>query len=110
ENSSPEALALLERAVQAQPGLAEAHHNLGVVLRLSGRLPEARSEFETALRLDARHPRTHEQLAFALASLGRLREAERYFALALELDPSDSVAREGLDELRRVVQSRQRPK
>ncbi|MBL9174267.1 MAG: hypothetical protein JNL10_12085, partial [Verrucomicrobiales bacterium] len=47
ENSSPEALALLERAVQAQPGLAEAHHNLGVVLRLSGRLPEARSEFET---------------------------------------------------------------
>lgn len=110
DGPSAEAQQFLERAVRAQPGLAEAHHNLGVVLRFGGRFPEAKSEFETALRLDPRSPRTHQQLAFALASMGWIRDAEHNFVLALELDPSDSVSQEGLGELRRVMQSRQRPK
>jgi hypothetical protein len=90
----------LERAVKVRPDFAEAHYNRGVFLRLNGQPAEARLEFETALRLDARFPRAHQQLGFALAAVGQLAQAERNFEKALELDPADTVAREGLAELR----------
>jgi tetratricopeptide (TPR) repeat protein len=110
ENRRPEAWDHLERAIQVRPDLAEAHYNKGVILRMSGRAAESRQAFEIALRLDARFPRAHQQLGFALAALGQLAGAERSFVKALELEPADTVARDGLAQLRQIIKSQQRSK
>jgi len=41
-------------------------------------------------------------------ALGQLVRAERSFEKALELEPADTVARDGLAELRQIIKSRQR--
>jgi mono/diheme cytochrome c family protein len=99
----------LDRAIKVAPDFAEAHYNRGVFLRFNGQPAEARLALETALRLDARFPRAHQQLGFALALLGQLAGAERNLEKALELDPTDTEARDGLAELRKIIKSRQRP-
>ncbi|HYV27997.1 MAG TPA: tetratricopeptide repeat protein, partial [Candidatus Eisenbacteria bacterium] len=104
----PEARTHLERAIKVRPDFAEAHYNEGIFLRFNGQPAEARQEFETALRLDARFPGAHQQLGFAFAALGQLVRAERSFEKALELEPADTVARDGLAELRQIIKSRQR--
>jgi len=103
-----EARTHLERAIKVRPDFAEAHYNEGIFLRFNGQPAEARQEFETALRLDARFPGAHQQLGFAFAALGQLVRAERSFEKALELEPADTVARDGLAELRQIIKSRQR--
>ena len=49
-----EGYALLQRAVAADPALAGAHCNLGVVLAQGGMLDAARQHLETSLKLDPR--------------------------------------------------------
>jgi Tfp pilus assembly protein PilF len=108
ENRRAEAWDLLGRATEVRPDFPEAYYNKGVYLRIIRQPAQARKEFETALRLDARFPEAHQQLGFALAALGQLAEAQRSFEKALELEPADTEARDGLAELRQILQSHPR--
>jgi tetratricopeptide (TPR) repeat protein len=50
-NRLPEAIEAYRDAIRIQPGFAEAHNNLGVVLANSNQLPEAIEQFEQAVKL-----------------------------------------------------------
>ena len=50
-----EALYRWERAVQLDPGYAEAWNNLGVAYEHAGRFEDARKAYETAIKLDPKN-------------------------------------------------------
>lgn len=52
EGRSAEAIALLQRSVQLNPGAAGSHHDLGLALWTTGRAQQAVQAFTDALRLD----------------------------------------------------------
>ena len=54
-----EAVEQYERAVLIEPGLAEAHYNLGAALMQAGRASEAAEQFEEVLQI---HPNDAEAL------------------------------------------------
>jgi Flp pilus assembly protein TadD len=62
-------------AIAADPGLKEAHLNLGNTLFRQGRLEEAVAEYREALRIDPDYAGAHYNLGQALSRLGRESEA-----------------------------------
>ncbi len=83
----------LLKALELQPGFAEAHCNLGVILQAQSRLTEAKHHYQKALEADS-------IMVEALAGLGtllcRTSQQKKGFALlekALLLDPERSNAR-----------------
>ncbi|MCC7274898.1 MAG: tetratricopeptide repeat protein [Alphaproteobacteria bacterium] len=73
-----EAVEAYGRAIECQPDLVEAYHNLGVALRASGRPAAAIACLRRALRLRPGHPAT-------LASLGNALRAEGEASAAVDL-------------------------
>ncbi len=81
-----------QRALELEPGLAEAHVARGIAVSLSKRFEEAEREFETAMKLD---PKLFEAPYFfgrALKSQGRFAEAARLFERAAAVRPEDFQA------------------
>ncbi|ACH40733.1 TPR domain protein [Citrifermentans bemidjiense Bem] len=77
------------RALQLDPGYAEACFNLGCTLdRLSGPA-EALPHLARAVELSPEWSRARGSLGFALARLGRMGEAASELAAAVRLDPGD---------------------
>ena len=76
-------------AVDACPGNATPHYNLGKELeRIPGRLPEAIAEYQAALRIDPGHADAHNNLGNALSGIpGRLPEAIAEYQAALRIHP-----------------------
>ena len=87
-----EAEAAYRRSLALDPGLAEAHNNLGNVLRAQGRTVEAAGAYREALARGLDHPLVHYNLASALRELGEEDEAERRFRLALAMQPAYAEA------------------
>ncbi|MDQ6737175.1 MAG: protein kinase, partial [Gemmatimonadota bacterium] len=80
------------RALELEPGLAEAHVARGIALSLTKQFEEADQEFETALRLN---PKLYEAAYFygrGLKSQGRSADAARMFERATVLRPDDFLA------------------
>jgi len=80
------------RALDLEPGLAEAHVARGIALSLTKQFEEADQEFETALRLN---PKLYEAAYFygrGLKSQGRSAEAAKMFERASLLRPDDFLA------------------
>ena len=77
ESGASDALARIERSIALEPGIADWHSNLGVVLKAEGRLDEAEAAYRRAIALDADHANAHHNLGVLLASMGREREAVR---------------------------------
>jgi Tfp pilus assembly protein PilF len=65
----------LEAAIAADPALADAHHNLGVVYVKEERWPEAEASYRKALELQPDSWLTRENLSRLLVALGRTDEA-----------------------------------
>lgn len=97
-----EAVALLTRAVDADPANAEAQSNLGFALTQLGRLDEARPHLEAALRADARLAGAHNNLGALLQRQGHADEAIVHYTEAVRLDPVDVEARINLATLLRM--------
>jgi len=91
-----EAVPQFTRALQLNPGYAEAHNNLGLALAGSGRLPEAMAEYAAALRLKPDYPEAETNLGVALAGSGRLPEAIERFSAAVRLNPDYAAAHNNL--------------
>ncbi|MEZ5066859.1 MAG: tetratricopeptide repeat protein [bacterium] len=93
-----EAIAAYRAAVEAEPRLAEAHHNLGVALRSRGDLPDALREFLIAVQLEPELAEGHRNVGVTLLQLGRANDARRPLERALSLAPEDELTRRALAE------------
>lgn len=81
------AIEAYERCLQADPGFADAHCNLGTIHFNRGRRVKARRCYEEALRADPRHVEAHFNLAGLLAEEGRDEIALRHYKAAERSDP-----------------------
>lgn len=88
---APEALAkarqAASKALDLQPGIAEALAVLASVDASRLRFQDAEREYQEALALNPGSSAVHSEYGLLLATLGRNREALLQTALALELDP-----------------------
>ncbi|MGE0718282.1 MAG: tetratricopeptide repeat protein, partial [Alphaproteobacteria bacterium] len=82
-----EAIAAYSGAIESQPDLVEAHHNLGVTLRGQGCLDAAVACFRRALALRPDHPATLANLGNTLRARGDLPDAVELLRKAVDLDP-----------------------
>ncbi len=85
-----ELLALADKAVQLEPGSAEAHTARGRVLWLMWRSAESERELRAAIELNASYADAHLNLGRVLHADGRMDEALSALRRAAELDPLTS--------------------
>ncbi len=84
----PKAEAAIQKALEADDGLAEAHTSKASLLMLKGWDWEgARREFERALELDPNYATAHHWYALWFLGKGNTEEAMRRISRAAELDP-----------------------
>lgn len=93
---------LYRRAVEAAPGHAKAHLNLGIGLEALGAGDAARASYEAALALDAAEPYVNYNLGKLLYTQGALERAGRLLRQAIESRP---VFAEAHAVLARVLES-----
>lgn len=84
----PRAIDALQRAVRLDSGLAEAHHDLGLVLRRADRLDEAVASQIRAIAIDAGFVSAHMNLGNTLLECGDGAAAQASFRRALTLSPA----------------------
>lgn len=85
------------RAVEMDPGLAEAHVSLAwVTAWYDYDFVAAEREFERAIELNPRYPTAHSWFGFFLASMGRYEEGYTELKRAIRLDPLSGVIHWGL--------------
>ena len=88
EGSSPaEALHAYERALELDPGLADAHVNLGRLLHFAGERGRAEAHYRDAVRLAPDDPTPHFNLGVLLEEQGRREEAVHAYGQAVSRDP-----------------------
>jgi TolB-like protein/tetratricopeptide (TPR) repeat protein/DNA-binding winged helix-turn-helix (wHTH) protein len=83
----PKAIHALRKALDLDPGLAEAHALLGTVLKNQFQWADAEAEYKQALALSPNNSFAYLEYADWLASHGRLDEALAWSRRARELDP-----------------------
>ncbi len=76
-----------KQAITASPNLAEAHNNLGLVLRKRNRMQGAVAALQTALMLKPRSGSTYANLANLDERYGNIAQAEEYYLKSVELEP-----------------------
>jgi len=92
KGSLGEAAGVLSQLVIREPGNAEAHNNLGLILQQLGRLEEAISSFRRAIVIRPSYVIALTNLGVAHAAQGRHEEAIRCSEAALEVDSFDLSA------------------
>lgn len=86
EDSPEEAMAAYRQALELEPGLADAHLNLGRLLHERGQTPDAERHYRQALAAHPDDATAAYNLGVALQDLGRLKDATQAYEAALELD------------------------
>lgn len=92
DTSIEQAKAAYERALQLEPGHADAHVNLGRILHEEGAPAAAEKHYVAALESDPQHDTAAFNLGVALEDLGRVRDAIEAYKRAIELDPANADA------------------
>lgn len=92
----PEALKLLERAVQIAPNDLASRNALGLCLLKLERASEALEQFEILLKAAPSLPYAHTSRGNALLAMGSVTEAEASYLRALAIDGNQFVAMAGL--------------
>ena len=82
-----DALAAMAKATNLLPNDAEAHSNLGAVLKELGRLDDAAASFRRALEIKPDYAEAHGNLGTVLQDFGHLDEAVLSYRRALALKP-----------------------
>jgi len=91
-----DALLSMQRSVELLPDDAEAHGNLGNVLRLRGQLQDAVRSHRRALELNPLYAESHNNLGSVLQDLGLLDQAEAGFRRATDLKSDFALAHANL--------------
>ena len=116
------AIEAYRRAIAIDPGHANAHSNLGVLLRATGNPSEAEAAYRTAIRLQPDHIDAYTNLGILLNGLKRTEEAAACYCKVITLRPKHREARRllalahctlgddrrGREDLRRVARGRAR--
>ena len=90
---------LYRQVLEADPGHADAHANLGVALLTTGRKHEALACFRQALCSDPQHFYAHNNLGNALMEQGHMAEAVACFRQALRINPNYANAHYNLGNI-----------
>lgn len=90
EGRFAEAVPLLARAVEAEPGVRHYRANLGLGLARLGRLEEAAAAYQGALALAPGHGPTLAKLGRVLSQIGRLDEAVAALTEATAVEPDNA--------------------
>ena len=98
----PKARAAAQKALEIDPGLAEAHGSLGNILAHEFEWKAGERELRKAIELKPDYATARQWLAMLLSQTGRIPEARAEIALALRADPTALVinAAVGYIELR----------
>jgi Flp pilus assembly protein TadD len=95
------AVELLTKAVQADPGNADAHNFLGYAYRKKGTYAASFEHYEEALRLNPKHKHAHEYIGEAYLLTGDLPKAEQHLAELQKI--CSPIPCEEYKELKRAV-------
>ncbi|MCB1626286.1 MAG: hypothetical protein KDI48_01075 [Xanthomonadales bacterium] len=79
---------LARRAIELDPGLAEAHASMGLLLRDQGDKLGSIDAFQRAIELNPSYSPAHHWLALSFQDLGRLRDAMAALQASLRVDPN----------------------
>lgn len=82
-----DALLPMQTATEVWPDDAEAHVNLGIVLKALGRLTEAEASFQRVLEIAPTNAEAHNNLGIICKGRGRLIDAEDHYRRALKTKP-----------------------
>ncbi|MGA2244001.1 MAG: tetratricopeptide repeat protein [Verrucomicrobiota bacterium] len=85
--------------IQLEPGCWQAHYLLGRELLADGKTEEARTQFLAAVRYRPDFAPAHLNLGVLLAKQGRTELALAQFRTTLQIEPTNSAARQYLEEL-----------
>ena len=91
-----EGIARLQQVIDAAPGLATPHIDLGVAYHRSGDLEAAENMLELAIELNPAHPVAHNELGIVYRKTGRFAEARASYEAALDIYPVYHYARRNL--------------
>jgi tetratricopeptide (TPR) repeat protein len=91
-----EAIARFQRALQLDPGYAEAHNNLGNALLQKGAVDEAIAQFQNALQINPGLAVAHYDLGIALLRRGAVNDAIFQYQQALQINPDYADAHNNL--------------
>ncbi len=91
EEAIARAAPLIDRALEIDPRLAEAHASLGYLYRLRQDPVAAERALRRALELNPDYSTARSWLGITLTDLGRLREARAEFERAYEADPLSPI-------------------
>ena len=83
-----EAVPLLQKAVNASPGYAPAHFNLGVAFNQAGQKEPALDEFAAAIKLQPDYFEAHAAMGLTLLETGRPIGAVEHFREAVRIRPN----------------------
>ena len=90
ERKLNDAVRYFQRSIELDDNFAEAHNNLGSVLRDQGQLDAAVACYRRALQLKPNDVQPNYNLGVGLREQGNLDEAAAYCHRALELNPEDA--------------------
>lgn len=82
-----EALTLIARSLELQPGEADWYSNLGIVHQASGEIERAIDAYQRAIALDPDHANAYSNLGVVLRASGKPVDAERAYRTAIQLNP-----------------------
>jgi tetratricopeptide (TPR) repeat protein len=85
---------LLESALAADPGLAEAHYELGVLLELQEKWAESARDLEKAVELQPDYAAAHYRLAIAYRRLGQPDKAQEQVRLQQKFSAQQAKERD----------------
>jgi predicted O-linked N-acetylglucosamine transferase (SPINDLY family) len=86
-------------ALKLEPRLADAHNNLGNVLKDKRQIEAAAGCYQEAIRLEPAHPLFHYNYGTLLPLLGKSKESELALKRTIELDPAFAPAYNNLGAL-----------
>ncbi len=99
EGRPAEAIPLLTRAIQVDPGVAASYHDLGVALMSAARLEQAAEAFAAAVRLDPGMATAHHFLGCIFDNQSLEAKAIAAYRAAIALKPDLAAAQLRLGEL-----------
>lgn len=106
----PEARLRLERLVEERPDWSAAHDLLGVILAGQGETGPALEQFRRAVALEPRSAQAQCNLGALLGRQGRFAQAVPYLEAAAGLGPDEPRYRAVLEQARRDLRRRPRPR
>jgi predicted TPR repeat methyltransferase len=101
QGNGPLAVALIDRAISANPLSARFYNSLGLAFHAQGDLEAAMASYARALTLQPGHPEASYNLGRAFHTQGDLDAAAEYFSKALASQPGHVGARSGLQQVRK---------